>query len=106
MLPQVYTNLGSCIPVQVAYPQFRMLYSFLCSGWYRSRFSRVVGLVSHVFHYWGRDRLCLRLRGVLLWSIVGFALTAGGSIVLAGNGMGIYIVSSLGCMKSCVDCVG
>ena len=36
----------------VVTPQFRMLCSYLCSGWYRSRFSRVVGLVSHVFHYW------------------------------------------------------
>ena len=62
----VYTNLGSCIPVQVAYPQFRMLCSYLCSGWYRSRFSWVVGLVSHVFHYWGRGRSCLRLLVVLL----------------------------------------
>ena len=78
------------IPVSgaVAYPQFRMLCSFLCSGWYRSRFSRVVGLVSHVFHYWGGDRLCLRLRVVWLYTLVGFALTAIGSIVLFGNGMG------------------
>ena len=44
--------------------QFRILYSYLCSGWYRSRFSRVDGLVSHVFHYWGGDRSYLRLRGV------------------------------------------
>ena len=43
------------IPVSgaVVTPQFRMLCSFLCSGLDRSRFSRVVGLVSHVFHYWG-----------------------------------------------------
>ena len=34
------------------YPQFRMLCSFLCSGLDHSRFSRVVGRVSHVFHYW------------------------------------------------------
>ena len=54
----------------------------------------------------GRDCSCLRLRLVLQWSFVGFALTAGGSFVWIGNGMGIYIVSSLGCMKSCVDCVG
>ena len=33
--------------------QFRILCSYLCSGLDRSRFSRVVGLVSHVFHYWG-----------------------------------------------------
>ena len=30
-----------------------MLCSYLCSGLDRSRFSRVVGLVSLVFHYWG-----------------------------------------------------
>ena len=35
------------------YPQFRILFGYLCSGWYRSRFSRVVGLWSFVFHYWG-----------------------------------------------------
>ena len=51
--------------------QFRILYSYLCSALYRSRFSRVVWLVSFVFHYWGVDRSYLRLRGVLLWSIVG-----------------------------------
>ena len=37
----------------VVTPQFRMLCSYLCSGYGRSRFSWVVGLVSHVFHYWG-----------------------------------------------------
>ena len=49
----VYTNLGIWYQVQVAYPQFRMLCSFLCLGLYRSRFSRVAQLVSFVFHYWG-----------------------------------------------------
>ena len=52
----VYANIGFLYPVQVVYRQFRILFSYLCSGWYRSRFSRVVGLVSFVFHYWG-DRL-------------------------------------------------
>ena len=33
--------------------QFRIWFSYLCSGLGRSRFSRVVGLVSFVFHYWG-----------------------------------------------------
>ena len=56
--------------------QFRILYSYLCSGWYRSRFSRVVELVSHVFHYWWVERSYLRLRRVLLWSFVGLPLTA------------------------------
>ena len=49
-------------------------------GWYRTFF--IIG---------ERDRLCLRLRGVLLWSIVGFALTAIGAIVGAGNGMAISV---------------
>ena len=52
-LPRAYTNLGSLYPVQVVCRQFRIWFSFLCSGWYRSRFSWVVGLVSFVFHYWG-----------------------------------------------------
>ena len=69
----VYANIGFLYPVQVVYRQFRMLCSYLCSGWYRSRFSRVVGLVSFVFHYWGMDCSCLRLREVFLWSFVGFA---------------------------------
>ena len=33
-------DIGSCIQVQVAYPQFRMLCSYLCSALYRSCFSR------------------------------------------------------------------
>ena len=74
--------------MQVVYRQFGIWFCFLCSGYDRSRFSWVVGLWSHVFHYWGIGRLCLRLRGVLLWLFVGFALTAGGSIVSAGGGMG------------------
>ena len=65
MLPRAWDNIGSYIPVQVAYPQFRILFSFLCSGYGRSRFSRVVGLMSFVFHYWGDGRLFLRLLVVL-----------------------------------------
>ena len=73
-------------PVQVVTPQFRMLYSFLCSGYGRSRFSRVVGLGSFVFHYWGGEivRACGYV-GFLLCFFVGFALTAIGSFVLFGN---------------------
>ena len=52
-LPRVWGNLGNCIQVQTVHPHFRIWFCFLCSGWYRSRFSRVVGRVSHVFHYWG-----------------------------------------------------
>ena len=71
------------IPVSGAFvtPQLRILCSYLCSGCDRSRFSRVVGLISFVFHYWGRGCSCLRLRGVGLSSFVGFALTANGSSI-------------------------
>ena len=45
---------GFRIPVSgaVVTPQFRILFGYLCSALYRSRFSRGVGLWSHVFHYW------------------------------------------------------
>ena len=46
-------DIVSRIPVQIVYRQFRMLCSYLCSGWNRSRFSWVVWLWSFVFHYWG-----------------------------------------------------
>ena len=89
-LPRAYRDIVSLYPVQVAYPQFRILFGYLCSGWYRSRFSRVAQLGSFVFHYWGEGRLFLRLRWVLLWSIVGFALTAIGSFVWMGDGTGYW----------------
>ena len=53
-------------------------------GWYRSFF--IIG---------GRGCLCLRLRLVGLWSIVGFALTAVGSFVLVDNVMENQIIRSL-----------
>ena len=52
MAAAVDRDIVSLYPVQVAYPQFRIWFGCLCSGWYRSRFSKVVGRVSHVFHYW------------------------------------------------------
>ena len=52
LLPRVWGNLGSLYPVQVAHRQFGIWFGYRCSVWYRSRFSRVVGLWSHVFHYW------------------------------------------------------
>ena len=48
----------------------------------------VLGLGRSFFIIEGRDRLFLRLCGVLQWSIVGFALTAIGSFVWMGNGTG------------------
>ena len=87
LLPRAWGNVGSFIPVQVVHHQFRILFGCLCSGWYRSRFSRVVGLISHVFHYWG-DRLFVpAVTWGVQWSFVGFALTAIGAFVLADNGM-------------------
>ena len=81
-------DIGSLYPVQVAYPQFRILFGFLCSALYRSRFSWVVGLWSHVFHYWwGRSFVPAATCG-FAFSFVGFALTAIKSFVLVGNVMG------------------
>ena len=48
----------------------------------------VLGLGRSFFIIGGIGRSYLRLRVVLLWSFVGFALTAIGSFVSAGNGMG------------------
>ncbi len=87
-LPRAYRDLVSLYPVQIDNPQFRMLCSFLCSALYRSRFSRVVGLVSHVFHYWGEGLFVPAATWGFAFSFVGFALTAIGSFVWIGNGMG------------------
>ena len=81
-------DIGIWYPVQVAYPQFRILYSYLCSGLGRSHFSRVVGLVSLVFHYWGGRSFVPAATWGFAFSFVGFALTAIGSFVFADNGMG------------------
>ena len=77
--------------MQIVTPQFRIWFGYLCSGLDRSRFSRVAQLVSFVFHYWGVGRSCLRLRLVLLLGFVGFALTAIGAFLWAGNGMEIPV---------------
>ena len=39
-LPRAWGNIGICIPVQIAHPQVGIWCSWLCSGRYRSRFSR------------------------------------------------------------------
>ena len=88
MLPRAYRDIGIRCPVLSIIPSSEYGLGALCSGWYRSRFSRVVGLVSLVFHYWGGGRSCLRLLVVFLWLFVGFALTAIGAFVFAGDGMG------------------
>ena len=48
----------------------------------------LLGLYRTFFIIGGMDCTFLRLRSVLQWSFVGFALTAIGSFVSAGNGMG------------------
>ena len=55
------------------YPQSRILFGCLCSGWYRSRFSRVVGLWSHIFHYWGDGLFVPAATWGFAFSFVGFA---------------------------------
>ena len=94
------------IPVSgaIVIRQFRILYSYLCSGWNRSRFSRVAQLVSFVFHYWGEGRLFLRLRIVLLLAFIGFALTASRSFIFADTGVGMYIVIGLDWMGYPFSC--
>ena len=92
--------------MQVDNRQFRIWFCYLCSGLDRSRFSRVAQLVSHVFHYWGeRLFVCAATLG-FAFSFVGFALTAIGSIVLAGNGMGNLCCNSLYCMENWITGVG
>ena len=74
--------------MQVDNPQFRILCSYLCSALYRSHFSRVVGLWSLVFHYWGEGLFVPAATLGFAFSFVGFALTAIGAFLWAGNGMG------------------
>ena len=107
LLPRVWDNIGSCIQVQVVYRQFGIWFCFLCSGYDRSRFSWVVGLWSHVFHYWGIGRLCLRLRGVFAMFFRRICADRDWVDCFCGWRYGmVCIVRSLGCMKNCVDCVG
>ena len=55
----------------------------------------LLGLYRSFFIIGWMDRSCLRLRVVLLWSIVGFALTAIGAFLLADNGTENFCCSSL-----------
>ena len=74
--------------MQVDHRQFRILYCYLCSGLDRLHFSRVVGLVSFIFHYWGDGLFVPAATWCFVFSFVGFALTAIGSFLLVGNGRG------------------
>ncbi len=96
LLPRAWGNLGIRYPVQVAYPQFRIWFGYLCSGWYRSRFSRFCRAYFARFSLLGgwTVRACGYV-GFLLWSFVGSALTAIESLVLVDNVMENQIIRSL-----------
>ena len=49
-LPRVYRDIGFRYPVLSLIATSTWCLGAMCSGWYRTRFSRVVGLVSYVFH--------------------------------------------------------
>ena len=72
-----------------------MLCSYLCSALYRSRFSWVAQLVSHVFHYWGDGLFVPAATWCFAFSFVGFALTAIGSFLLADNVTGWSVSSEV-----------
>ncbi len=88
LLPRAYTNLGSCIQV------LSLLASSECCATIcvRAMVVRVsvglLGLYRSFFIIGGIGCSCLRLRGVLLCSFVGFALTAIGSFIFADTGVG------------------
>ena len=84
-------DFGFRCPVQVDNPQFRILFGCFVFGLVSLAFQSGCWAWIVRFSLLGEGRLFLRLRGVLLWSIVGFALTAIGAIVGTGNGMAISI---------------
>ena len=76
-LPRVWGNVGSCIPVQVAHRHFDILFGCFVFGLRLFAFQKItVGFGLSFFIGGGMDCSCLRLRDVLLWSIVELPLTA------------------------------
>ena len=89
MAAAVDRDIVSFIPVQVDNRQFRIWFCCFVFGLRSLAFQKItVGFDRSFFIGGGMDCSFLRLCGVLLLSIVGFALTAIGAFVLAGNGMG------------------
>ena len=83
----VYANIGFLYPVLSLLASSEYGYA-VCVRLCIVRVSvGLLGLYRTFFIIGGMDCSCLRLRGVLLYSFVGFALTAGGSFVWVGNGM-------------------
>ena len=99
LLPRVWGNIGSLYPVLSLLPSSEFYLAFCVRAGLARVSVGLLGLYRLFFIIGGRGCLCLRLRWVWLWSIVGFALTAIGSIVLADKRYGIScIVRGLACM--------
>ena len=82
-------DLGFRYPVKIAHPHFDISFGCFVFGLGLFAFQWIsLGFGRTFFIIGGMDCLFLRLRLVLLWSIVGFALTASGAIVFVGNGTG------------------
>ena len=89
MAAAVDRDIGSLFPVQVAHPHFDISIGCFVFGLGLFAFQKItVGLDLSFFIGGGMDCTFLRLRGGFAFSFVGFALTAGGSFVWIGNGMG------------------
>ena len=75
--------------MQIAYPHFDISFGCFVFGLGLFAFQKItLGICLSFFIIGGVDRLFLRLRVVWLYTLIGFALTAIGSFVLVGNGMG------------------
>ena len=88
MLPRAYTNVGSGIPVLPFIPSPECCTAICVRAGIVHVSVGLLGCGRTFFIIGGRGCLCLRLRGVLLYTLVGFALTAIGSFLLVGNGTG------------------
>ena len=88
LLPRAYRDIGSLYPVLSFIPSSEYGFAVCVRAMIVRVSVGLLGLYRTFFIIGGRDCSFLRLCGVLLWSIVGFALTAIGSFVLADNGMG------------------
>ena len=88
-LPRAYRDIGFRYPVQVDHPHFDISFGCFVFGLGLFAFQKItLGICLSFFIIGGVDRLFLRLRVVWLYTLVGFALTAGRSFVLVGNGRG------------------
>ena len=76
-LPRAWGNVGSCIPVQIAHPQFDVSFGGIVFGLGLFAFQSIsLGFGRTFFIIGGMDCTFLRLRGVLPWICVELPLTA------------------------------